>query len=172
MNDKRQYYITKSNNSQEGPYDHDAFLSRCKAGKYDDQTVVWYEGLNEWVNLGLVYDKKTSQLTDLSDEERMAPQAIPLREDGSINSALKPKKQLNHLDENDTIPRPAPPSTQMFAGRETDEIDAVLRGANIHKAIDAMKAHIKPKEETPYDLSDLPTAGAELDDEVPVDPPV
>ena len=47
-----QYYITRPDGRQEGPYDEVALLSRVAAGKYDADVTVWFEGLAEWEPIG------------------------------------------------------------------------------------------------------------------------
>lgn len=48
MNDK-QYYITRPDRVQEGPYDEKSLIARYKAGKYPEGTLVWQEGMDSWI---------------------------------------------------------------------------------------------------------------------------
>lgn len=48
----KQYYITKKDGSQEGPYDEAGLAGRVQAGKYDADTLVWCEGMETWGALG------------------------------------------------------------------------------------------------------------------------
>lgn len=54
MNDK-QYYITRPDRVQEGPYDEESLIARYKAGKYPEGTLVWCEGMESWILLTDVY---------------------------------------------------------------------------------------------------------------------
>lgn len=48
MNDK-QYYITRPDRVQEGPYDEESLITRYQAGKYPKGTLAWYEGMDSWI---------------------------------------------------------------------------------------------------------------------------
>lgn len=50
MNNK-QYYVTRPDQTQEGPYDEEALIARYKAGKYSEGTLVWCEGMKSWSSL-------------------------------------------------------------------------------------------------------------------------
>lgn len=46
------YFITRPDGRQEGPYDETALLSRIAAGKYDSEVTIWFEGLSDWEPIG------------------------------------------------------------------------------------------------------------------------
>ncbi len=57
----KEYFITKPNGQQEGPYGAEALRSRVDAGKYEEGTTVWTEGLPGWEPLFKHFPMQVSQ---------------------------------------------------------------------------------------------------------------
>lgn len=60
MNDK-EYFITRGDGRQEGPYTEEQLVSRINAGKYPPDTQVWTEGMDEWAELFSVFPVPATQ---------------------------------------------------------------------------------------------------------------
>ena len=71
MNNK-QYYVTRPDQTQEGPYDEEALIERHKAGKYPNGTLIWCEGMRNWSSLNDFLESYTS-----SSAVKTPPHVIP-----------------------------------------------------------------------------------------------
>lgn len=73
MND-REYYITRADGRQEGPYTEEQLVSRINAGKYPPDTLVWTEGMDDWAELSRLFpiDEKTEQPDSAADSSEQS----------------------------------------------------------------------------------------------------
>lgn len=91
----KQFYITKKDGSQEGPYSEDGLAGRVQAGKYDGDTLVWCEGLETWEPLGKHFS--------LPECNVVMPPPLP----GAEPPPLPKQKKINLEDIGKTLKRTA-----------------------------------------------------------------
>ena len=69
MNDK-EYYISRPDGTQEGPYSEEQLVSRINAGKYAPDTLVWTEGMDDWAELRSLFSSPTTQETEQPSDKQ------------------------------------------------------------------------------------------------------
>lgn len=105
-----EYFITKPNGQQEGPYGAEALYSRVVAGKYEEGTTVWFEGLSDWEPLFKHFPLQAAQ------EEQ--PTEGPQPEEEQLPTADELTALINALptaDNHPTTPEPHPQALPTFA---------------------------------------------------------
>ena len=101
----KQFYITKKDGSQEGPYDESGLAGRVQAGKYDADTLVWSEGMETWEALGEHFS--------LPEQRVVIPPPLPpgvvpsLPDDEPPPPPLPKQKKINLEDIGKTIKKTA-----------------------------------------------------------------
>lgn len=67
--DNKQYYVTRPDKTQEGPYDEKALIVRYQTGKYPEGTLVWCEGMDGWI----LIETMISSVEKITNDERETP---------------------------------------------------------------------------------------------------
>ena len=71
----QQYYVTRPDKTQEGPYDINSLITRYQAGKYPTNSLVWREGMSGWENIQQWIQEKTASAQP--DTMPPLPQGMP-----------------------------------------------------------------------------------------------
>lgn len=67
------YYVTLLNGSQEGPYTHEELIARQKYGKAPSSSLIWHEGLPEWLPIDFFFSSQEINGTEPSPPPNMPP---------------------------------------------------------------------------------------------------
>lgn len=96
----KDYFVTKGDGTQEGPYDEAYLKSRVEAGKYENDALIWCEGMDAWEPIAQHFAMEKSQLPlpPLSDNEDSEDEPPP-----------PPPNMRKALDEPDDLPPPFAP---------------------------------------------------------------
>ena len=67
----KQYYISKADGSQEGPYPENIIQACIAQGVYPPDTLVWREGMNEWIPVTEAFPPSTSEQMGVQKKRRI-----------------------------------------------------------------------------------------------------
>ncbi len=89
--EEKDFYLTKPDGSQEGPYTYIALKERYDYGKYPEGTVVWYEGSENWLPIEQVFG------TVNQPEPPYAPSMPSEQANAESSSSTKSKRHINWI---------------------------------------------------------------------------